>query len=57
MAGLPGIQYANKVLDSNKISLKENPVAGFVGITRKGPLNKAVKILDFNDFFKSFRWI
>lgn len=54
MAALPGIEYRNKSLDSDKITLKENPVAGFVGITRKGPLNRAVRITDFNDFLRTF---
>ncbi len=54
MGGIPGILYTKKPLETEKIALKENPVAGFVGITRKGPLNKAVKIQNFNDFLKTF---
>ena len=54
MGALPGIEYRKTEASSNKIALRENPVAGFVGITQKGPLNEAVRITGFNEFLSRF---
>ncbi|MDC7220328.1 MAG: phage tail sheath subtilisin-like domain-containing protein [Spirochaetales bacterium] len=54
MGALPGIEYRKTSSRSNKIVLKENPVAGFVGVTEKGPLHEAVKIRDYNQFLRIF---
>lgn len=54
MAAIPGIEFKQSLVQSNRIRLKERPVGGFVGITRKGPLNEAVRLRDFNQFLKVF---
>ena len=54
MSTLPGIEYRKKSQNSNKIFLKENPVAGFVGVTVKGPLNQVIRITNFNQFLQIF---
>ncbi|MDC7224753.1 MAG: phage tail sheath subtilisin-like domain-containing protein [Spirochaetales bacterium] len=54
MGALPGIEFRKTQSRSNKIALKENPVAGFVGVTEKGPLHEAVKVTDFNQFLRTF---
>ena len=54
MSALPGIEFKQSRAQSNRIHLKERPVGGFVGITRKGPINEAVHLRDFNQFLRVF---
>lgn len=51
---LPGVEFRPSQQRSDKIRLKERPVGGFVGITCRGPLNRAVHIEDYNEFRRVF---
>jgi len=50
----PGVYVLSRREESNKIKISNKTIAGFIGVARKGPVDEAVRITDFNRYLEIF---
>lgn len=50
----PGVYVKSRRVATNKITLQGKTVAGFLGVSEKGPMDTPVLITDFNQYLKVF---